>query len=222
MRKYYVHLMFVAATLLVVAGAGCSEKVKTSYHLERANRSFDSGKFDQAEIEYLNVLRMDPRNPAAMGRLGIIYFDEGRFQKAAPYLYNGCQLDTNNMDLHLTLAQIYLAVGMLKEAHSQAGYVLDRNTQDHEAPVFFAQSAKSAAVIDAAQHRLSSLAQNNGDNAGIETALGTLASRQNDFKIALVDFQRALNLDNRFAPAYAALGNTVSGTGRSQKGGIGF
>ncbi|HTR40275.1 MAG TPA: tetratricopeptide repeat protein, partial [Pseudomonadales bacterium] len=155
--------------------------------------------------------------PVAMGRLGTIYFEEGRLQKAAPYLYNGCQLDTNNLDLHLKLAQIYLAVGMVKEAHSEAGYVLDRNTQDHEAPVFFAQSVKAAADADAAQHRLGSLAQNNGDNAGLETGLGMLAARQHDFKTALADLQHALNLDNRFAPAYAALGNVYLQQDEAQK-----
>src|SRR5215469_11013246 len=130
MKKYPLLLFIVAAALLVLAGAGCSAKVKKSYYLDQANRSYDAGQFDKAEIQYLNALHADPRNPVAMGRLGQIYFQEGRFQKAAPYLYNGCKLDTNNLDLHLKLAQIYLAVGMLKEAHDQAGQVLDRNSQD--------------------------------------------------------------------------------------------
>jgi tetratricopeptide (TPR) repeat protein len=207
MKKYHVLLFFAAAAILVVAGAGCSAKVKKSYYLDHADRLYDAGQLDQAEVEYLNALRADPRNPVAMGRLGQIYFQEGRFQKAAPYLYNGCRLDTNNLDLHLKLAQIYLAVGMLKEAHNEAGYVLDRDSRDYEAPVFFAQSAPKAADIEAAQHQLSSLARNNGDNPGLETALGVLASRQQDFSAALARFQRALNLNNHFAPAYAALGN---------------
>ncbi|HTR43163.1 MAG TPA: hypothetical protein VMH87_16230, partial [Pseudomonadales bacterium] len=63
MKKYHIHLIFVAAALLVVVGAGCSEKVKKGYYLERANRAFDSGQFDKAEIDYLNALHADPRNP---------------------------------------------------------------------------------------------------------------------------------------------------------------
>jgi tetratricopeptide (TPR) repeat protein len=207
MKNYRVLLLFVAAALLVAAGAGCSAKVKKSYYLQQADRAFDAGQFDKAEIDYLNVLHADPRNPVAMGRLGEIYFQEGRFQKAAPYLYNGCQLDTNNLDLHLKLAQIYLAVGMFKDAHNQVAYVLDRNSGDREAPVFFAQSAPKPADLDEAQHRLESLARNNGNNAGLETALGVLAARRHDFNAALAHFKHALNLDNHFAPAYAALGN---------------
>jgi len=84
MKNYHALLLFFAAALLVAAGAGCSAKVKKSYYLEQANRSFDAGQFDKAEVQYLNVLHADPRNPVAMSRLGIIYFQEGRLQKAAP------------------------------------------------------------------------------------------------------------------------------------------
>ena len=45
---------------------------------------FTAGQYDKAEIEYLNVLRRDPENALAIGRLGDIYFDEGRFQRRRP------------------------------------------------------------------------------------------------------------------------------------------
>lgn len=205
MKKIHLLLMFFTV-LLVVAGMGCS-RAKKIHLLDRANNWFDSGQFDKAEIEYLAVVRVDPQNSQAIGRLGVIYFDEGRFQMAAPFLYKGSQLDTNNLDLHLKLAQIYLALGMLKEAHSESELVLDRNPQDLEAPVLFAQSVAKQNDINAAQRRLQALAQN-GDNAGVETALGVLASNQRDFKSASADFRRAVALDSHFAAAYAALGNS--------------
>jgi tetratricopeptide (TPR) repeat protein len=205
MKKIHLFLM-LATVLLVVAGVGCS-RARKSYFLDQANRWFASGQFDKAEIEYLNVVRVDPRNAQAVGRLGVIYFDEGRFQKAAPYLYKGAELDTNNPDLHLKLAQIYLALGMSKEAHGESEFVLDRNPQDPEAPILFAQSVIKQNDINAAQQRLQALAQN-GDDAAVETALGILASNQRDSKTALADFRRALALDSHFAAAYDALGNT--------------
>src|ERR1700733_7861100 len=128
MKKIHILLM-LSTVLLVVAGVGCS-RARKSYFLDQANHCFDSGQFDKAEAEYLNVIHVDPQNTQAVGRLGVIYFDEGRFQKAAPYLYKGSELDTNNLDLHLKLAQIYLVLGMLKEAHRESEFVLDRNPQD--------------------------------------------------------------------------------------------
>ncbi|HEY1788155.1 MAG TPA: tetratricopeptide repeat protein [Verrucomicrobiae bacterium] len=205
MKKIQLLLMLFTV-LLMVAGAGCS-KAKKSYFLDRANRWFDSGQFDKAEIEYLNVIQVDPQNVQAVGRLGVIYFDEGRFQKAAPFLYKGSELDTNNMDLHMKLAQIYLAIGMLKEAHSESGFVLDRNPQDPDAPVLFAESVVKQNDIEAVQQRLHALAQN-GDDAAVETALGMIASNQHDLKTALTDYHHAIAFDSHFAPAYVALGNS--------------
>ena len=205
MKKTHLLLMLFTV-FLVVVGTGCS-RAKKIHLLDRANSSFDAGQFDQAEIEYLNVLHVDPQNAQAIGRLGVIYFDEGRFQKAAPYLYKGSQWDTNNLDLHLKLAQIYLGIGMLKEAHSESEFVLDRNPQDLEAPVLFAQSVAKQNDINATQRRLQALAKN-ADSAGVETALGVLASNQRDFKTASTDFRRAVTFDSHFAAAYVALGNS--------------
>ena len=201
-----IHLLLMLFTVLVVAGAGCS-RVKKTHFLAQANRWYDSGQLDKAEIAYLNVVRVDPGNAQAIGRLGVIYFDEGRYQKAAPYLYKGSELDTNNLDLHLKLAQIYLAIGMLKEAHGESEFVLDRNPRDADAPVLFAQSVVKKDDIGATQQRLHLLAQNS-DDAAVETALGLLASSQRDFTTALTDFHRALALDSHFAAAYVALGNS--------------
>ena len=202
-----IHLLLMLFTILmVIVGTGCS-RAKKSHFLAEADRSFDSGQFDKAEAEYLDVIHVDPRNARAIGRLGVIYFDEGRYQKAAPYLYKGSQLDTNNPDLHLKLAQIYLSIGMLKEAHSESEFVLDRNPQDPEAPVLFSQSVVKQSDINATQRRLQALAQN-GDSAAMETALGVMASNQRDFKTGMTNLRRAVALDSHFAAAYVALGNS--------------
>ncbi len=106
----------------LVALAGCSQRAKTSYNLARADALFDSGQFDQAETEYIKALNADSRNPKAIGRLGLIYYDEGRFQKAAPYLYNGSAMSSSNLALRVKLAQIYLAVGERKQANAAGGF----------------------------------------------------------------------------------------------------
>lgn len=60
MRKF-THLVptLAAIGVLSCAGVGCSPVAKKARHLERANRYFDSGQYDKAEIEYINVLQLD-------------------------------------------------------------------------------------------------------------------------------------------------------------------
>ena len=88
MKRNHIFRLLAVTCLLALAGGGCSQRAKTHYNLSQADAFFDSGQLDKAETEYLNGLKADPRNPKAIGRLGVIYYDEGRFQKAAPYLYN--------------------------------------------------------------------------------------------------------------------------------------
>lgn len=213
MKKNHLSLVLCATALVIIAVTGCTGGARRNYYLEQADRLFKACDYDKAELQYLNVLRIDPQNSEAFGRLGLIYYDEGRFQKAAPYLYKGSQLNTNNLDLRLKLAQIYLAVGMLKEAHNQAQFVLDQNPGNPEAPVLFAQSAIKKNDIAETRKELQARARSH-DTAPLETGLGILAAHEHDFRNALLAFQRALALDAHCADAYGALGNTFAEQGQ--------
>ena len=49
---------------------GCSAESKKSRLLKSANGYFDSGDYDKAKIEYLNVLTSDPQNAVAIPAIG--------------------------------------------------------------------------------------------------------------------------------------------------------
>jgi tetratricopeptide (TPR) repeat protein len=206
MRKFTsVFFTLLAAGLLAFGGAGCSAKAKAARHLKQADHFFDAGEFDKAEIEYDNVLHNDPRNSRAIGQLGKIYFDQGSMNRAAPYLFAASQWETNDFELRLKLGMVYVAAGKFKEARNEANFILDRKPQDAGAPLLLAEAADSEKEIAAARSHLQKLSQS-GDTAAIETALGTLAFRGNDFKTADEDFRRAQNLDPKFSTAYSAAG----------------
>src|ERR1035437_8355091 len=136
MRKF-THLVPTMAMVMLVAiaGAGCTAKLKAAYHEKRADRYYDAGQFEQAEIEYKNVLRYAPQNALAWSRLGVIYYDQGRLGEAAQILGRAQQLATNNLEVRLKLGTIYLGAGNLKEARNEAGVVLDKNPKDAQAPI---------------------------------------------------------------------------------------
>src|ERR1039457_2833384 len=116
MRKF-THLVptLTVVMLLAFAGTGCTASVKASYHQKRADRYYDAGKFEQAEIEYKNVLRNAPQNAQAWSRLGVIYFDQGRLGEAGQILGRAQQLATNNLEVRLKLGTIFVGYGMVKE-----------------------------------------------------------------------------------------------------------
>ena len=191
--------------LLAVAGAGCTAKMKAAYHERRANQYFNAGQFEQAEIEYKNVLRNAPRNAQAWSRLGIIYFDQGRFGLAAQVLDQAQQVDTNNFEVRLKLGTIYLGAGRLKEASDEASFVLARKPNDATAPILLAEAATTNQIA-VTRERLQKLAQS-GQTAPLDVALGTLAFRQRDLSSAEGYFKNAVKLDPKFSDGYSALGN---------------
>ena len=126
---------------LGLVGSGCSPKARKAQYLQRANQDFAAGEYDRAEVEYAKVLRLDRENPEALGRLGTIYFEQERFQKAFPFLLRSSQLATNNLDVRLMLGRIYLAAGKQKEARDQFNLVLDGRPEDEQAPILLAEMA---------------------------------------------------------------------------------
>src|ERR1041385_170692 len=73
-------LFLVLVSLLLVSG--CSKQAKKERHLKQADQYFDAKDFKKAEIEYLNVLRVDRTNAWVVKRLATIYYDQGRMQQA--------------------------------------------------------------------------------------------------------------------------------------------
>jgi tetratricopeptide (TPR) repeat protein len=205
MRKliYWIPIL-AAVALLAGSGSGCTARAKASYHLKRADRLFDSGQYESAEIEYENVLRSDPQNAKAWDRLGEIYFSEGRGPETMAVLLHAKQADAGNLDVRLKLATLYLAYGHSKDAANEAVFVLSQNPRDELAPLLLAKAA-STNEISATRLRLQEL-QRNGNTASLETALGILALRQYDSKTASNSFQRAVALNPNFSEAYTGLG----------------
>ena len=197
--------MLTAVTLAAIAGAGCSAKLKASYHLRRANSYFDSGQYDQAAIEYKNVLKINQQNAQSWSRLGVIYYDQGRLGEAAQILGRAQQLATNDLEVRLKLGTIYLGAGRLAEARDAAAFVLDKNPMDAQAPILLAEAAATNQIAETRQ-RLQKLSQA-GQTAPLEVALGALSFRQGDLQAAEFFFKNALKLDPKSSDAYSALGN---------------
>lgn len=206
MRKS-IHLIWplVAVAALAMAGAGCTAKMKANYHLRRANSYFDTGHYDKAVIEYENVLRNNLKDAQAWGRLGTIFFEQGRLVEAAQFLRQARQLNTNDLEVHLKLSMTYLQAGRPKEAQDEAELVMGKNPRDAQAPILLAETVATNQVAGLRQ-RLQHMMQA-GDTAPLEAAMGVLSLRERDLKTAEAAFKRAVALDPKNADAYSGLGN---------------
>ena len=101
----------LAAILVAGFAIGCSSEAKKSGFLKRADRYFESGEYDKAKIEYLNLLRADPQNATAIRQLGTIWFEQGAPLNAAPFLLKARDLVPENFEARTKLALVFMSVG---------------------------------------------------------------------------------------------------------------
>ena len=209
MKKFMrAGMVLLMASLIVFAGAGCTAKAKLSYHLSRADRYFNAGQYGQAEIEYLNVLRLDHNNPQAYTRLGLLYYEQGRFQRATFFLSKAVPLAPDNLEARDKLAFIYSSVGEYSNALAQVNYVLNKDPRDDDATLILPEVSVKPSDADATRQRLLAMSRN-GDRAAIEVALGNLAMHDHDLATASAAFKKAQALDPKSSVVNVGLGTVA-------------
>ena len=197
----------IAVGLMITLSAGCSKKAKSARHLQRADKYFAAGQYPKAEVEYLNTLQLDSTNSKAIGRLGTIYFEQGRFGRAYAFLSSARQLKPDDLELRVKIATINLSAGRTKEAREEANFVLDKMPGHVEAPVILAESVNARTNLDEVRLRLQKLAEQLGETAPVQLALGVLYFREGKSTNVEAAFKRARELDPKSSAAHYALGN---------------
>ena len=197
-------LLPLLAALLAAMTAGCSSEKKLAGHLENGARYLAAGDLPKAEIEYRNVIQLDPTSKVGFASLGSIYYDQARLSMMGAYLTRAHELDRENLDVRLKLGFIHLAFNQFNEARDHALYVLERRPEDPDAPILLAESARQPAEREAARTRLGALPAAAREGAPVNTALATLAIRDEQVDVARTALDRALERDARYSPAHAA------------------
>ncbi len=207
MNSRLAHLL-LAATVIALAGtsASCTRHARVSRHLARAEQFLAAGQYDEAEIEYRNVMQYDPANATGIRRLGAIYQDEGRIGQAVPFLRRAEELQPDNLDVRYRLGLVYLATGHADEARAEARFILEHDAGNADAPLLLAESTVDQRESAAAEQQLKSLPAAVVNRAPVLVALGELQLRRGDLNAAEALFKRAVAADATSANAVAALG----------------
>ena len=99
------------AALLLAVLAGCSRDPETSKRrwLASGNKYFEKGQYAQASIMYRRALKEDMRYGEAYYRLALTDLKLGRFGDAGQALRRAVELQPENVDAHVKLADFYLS-----------------------------------------------------------------------------------------------------------------
>lgn len=203
-------LLAVAVVLLL----GCSAESKKTRRLERAETYYKAGDYEKSQIEYLNVLQIDPEDMTANERLALIWTERGSPLRAAPYLLKMKSVAPGNLALRLKLGQLMLALGKATEARGEALLVLNSSSSFPDALVLLTETARALDDYKVAEQALQKVADK--DTTAFYIASANLMSLRGDAASAKAMLEKAVAREPKSPAAhsalaifYAAQGNTT-------------
>jgi tetratricopeptide (TPR) repeat protein len=203
--------LVLALGLLAVMTAACSQDDQTKdQRLARANDYFLAEQYEKAEPEYRNVLRAssaEGADPIGIGRLGIIYFEEGQLRKAFPLLKRATELQPDNLEVQLRLGLAYLSGQAYKEARETALQILEKQPGHQDALLLLVSTAVTPRDVEETVRLIESIRETDSDRPAYHLALGEIALRQNDPARAAAEFQAAQAFDPNSSAIHFAWGN---------------
>src|SRR3984893_9143917 len=198
--------VLTATGLLLVAAfvCGCSAGAKKSRIQARADQYFQSGEYEKAKVEYLNLLRLE-QNPKALQQIGFIWMKEGAPLRAVPFLIKVKELAPENVEARTQLAIALMALGNLSEARKEAMAVLQRDPGNSSAIVTLADASTKDQVAGAEQ-QLDKFPDKN--TPAFHLAKARLAATKGEMSTEADELQQAVRTEPKSARAHLALGYT--------------
>jgi arylsulfatase A-like enzyme/Flp pilus assembly protein TadD len=183
----------------------------------RAENLFASGATHAAVPYYKKALELNPKfDLAAMG-LGHAAFRAGEDEQAIAGYRKALALNSRNFLARLALAKVYTKLKRFPEAAEEQKAVLDGNPQFQQAQVDYGSSLLAMKRFDQALVILRKAAQNPEANAETHYLLGNAYAYHVKFSEAAAAYQRAIAMDQNYAPAYAGLALVYYKTGDRPK-----
>ena len=87
-----------------------------SKSLERGLDEHRSGRLERAETHYRQVLNQDPANPDALHLIGVVAWEQGRFDQAVNYVERAIEGNATVATFHYSLGNACQSLGQLERA----------------------------------------------------------------------------------------------------------
>jgi tetratricopeptide (TPR) repeat protein len=112
-----VHRLAIAFVVLSVSRLfSQSSEASLQSYFEQGEKALADGQFSEAEAAYLKLTKLAPNVAEVYGRLGLVYFQEKRFDEAVPVLRKALKLKPSLPNTDILLAMSLSEVGQYAEA----------------------------------------------------------------------------------------------------------
>ena len=143
-----------------------------------------AGNIRDAIIKYQSILKLAPRLGAAYNNLGLLYFKQRDFEKAAHVLQKGLTVDPKMPSASALLGISLYQLGMYSEAKAPLGKALAANPNDNDAELFLARTLIRLEDQSNAAEHLQNLARRDPSNQEVWFLLGKVYMRLSEQSLA--------------------------------------
>ena len=195
----------IGTTLLLLAliNAGCTTGLRKARYAKQAERYFKAGQYDEAKVEYLKLLRIDPQNAAAYARLGQMWLEEGSALRAGPFLAGAIKFDPKDWASHVRLAESYGLINQTTEKRQAAESILKQAPDNGEALLLLAEASRSPDEYSATEREMGRFP--NKESVYFHLAAGVMALFKADLNAAETALKLALAADPKLPQAHTGM-----------------
>jgi tetratricopeptide (TPR) repeat protein len=143
-----------------------------------------AGDVSGAIAKYEEILTLAPRLGAAYNNLGLLYFKQRDFEKAALVLQKGLAMDPKMPSASALLGISFYQLGKYSEAKAPLEKALAANSNDNNAELFLARSLLRLEDHTKAAEHLQNLARREPDNQEVWYLLGKVYMRLSEQSLA--------------------------------------
>lgn len=179
-----------------------------------ALRHHQTGRLEEAERLYRQVLQGHPTHADALHFLGVIAHQRGRNDVALELLRQAIAQNERVPSFHNNLGNVLKALGRLEEAVAAYHQALTLKPDHAEAHGNLGSTLQAQGRLDAAAAAYRQALALKPYSAKIHNNLGNTLQAQGKWDEAIASYARALTVEPDYAEAHGNLGNVLKGQGR--------
>jgi tetratricopeptide (TPR) repeat protein len=200
----------VLALVLLVAFAGCN--FRAQQHNVAGRQAFEFGQLSTAAAEFQRALKANPRNADAYYNLASTYYAMARQNQNTQWLAQSEQLyrqaialNDRHTEAHRSLAALLIETGQEKYAFDLLNTWRNRYPNSTDPLIELARLYQEYGDTRRAADYLADALRVNGQDIRALKAMGHVRERQGEIQLAMENYYRVLQLDNRQTEVASAL-----------------
>ena len=183
--------------------------------LERGLDEHRSGRLERAETLYRQALNHDPANPDALHLIGVVAWQQGRFEQAVSYVERAIEGNGTVSTFHYSLGNAWQSLGNLANAIGSYSRAVELNGDHFDASLNLGNSLQQAGRQAEAADIYRGILAARPDYPEAWNNLGNAICTLGEIEESLEYYSKALALRPQYAEALVNLGNALQRLGRN-------